>query len=148
MTEFGSTGDGFSRQPSLVDNFHMVPLPLPPDIRIGVHDITRAIVGRDDEPAVRSMFHVLATSNTIPFFKIGSRNAVRMSTVRAKIWSQERRAFASAESELLAKMHVLISAAAPLMTRLCHGAADEKQHVELTLILAEAGAVIERLLNS
>lgn len=116
--------------------FHTLDVPpLPDDLIIGVRNITLRVMGTDDARAVRSMFNMLENSNTIPWFKLGSRTCVRMSSLRAKIWSQEKRAWARHDQELLVQTHILLSSLVPLL--ISFSETPEVGHVQQLVAISE-----------
>jgi len=130
------------------DNFHSVDnRPLADDIMKTVRDITVFFEGTADQSAIRSMYHRLEKSNTIPIFKLGSLTCARKSSIRATIWMQERRAWRSEEQELLVRVHILLNS---ILTSL----AEPNQHTVpghdrmLSPLMAEAARTIQRILSS
>jgi hypothetical protein len=119
--------------------------PLGGDVVRTVRNISRAILGKDDPKSVRSMFHVLEYSNSIPSFKIGSQTCVMLSSVRAKFWSQEKRAWATEDEELLVRIHLLLTAALPLMMQMNGERSADAER--LAAIMAEAVPTLQRLLG-
>src|ERR1700677_171224 len=100
--------------------FHMLDQPpLASDLLKGVRNITLFVCGTANKNAVRGMYHVLETSNTIPAFKIGSIWYARKSSIRATFWSHERRAWRTKDQELLVRIHILLGS---ILTRAseCH----------------------------
>ena len=123
--------------------------PLGADLAIGVKEITRRILGKDDPKSVRSMFHALEKSNSIPWSRgKGSQICVQMSSYRAKLWSQERRAWAERDDELLVKTHLLLSATLPLMIDYNLKRINDADLRRLTVMTAEAAATLRQLLRS
>jgi hypothetical protein len=132
-----------------IASFHRLGLqPLGNDLALGVREITRRVHGTDDGKAVRSMFNILEKSNTIPWFKLGSRTCVQMSSLRAKIWSQEKRAWASHEQELLVRTHILLSAALPLLAGFSGKRISDGDLKRLIAVTAEAVQTMERVLKA
>jgi hypothetical protein len=123
--------------------------PLGEEVVKGVRDIAKKVLGKDDQKSVRSMYHVLARSNTIPSFKIGSQTCVQMSSVRAKFWSQEKRAWAeNPEQELLVKTHLLLTSALPLLIDLGSKQIGEHDLRRLIGMTSEAVPVLQQLLHN
>jgi hypothetical protein len=151
MTETGKQNNEPSMKKvtlPMPESFHALQAPpLPPDLRIGVRDVTLGIRGTDDEKAVRSMFHVLETSNTIPSFKIGARTCVRMSSVRATFWMQEKRAWRGEDQELLVRVHILLNSILTLVSEHNGNAIDERDQAHLLPLIAAAARTIQRVLQ-
>ena len=131
-----------------VDSFHKLALqPLKDDLAIGVREITRRIRGREDWKSVRSMYNIIETTKSIPWIKYGSQICVQMSSYRAKIWSQERRAWASHDEELLVKTHLLLTAALQLLMDFNAKQIKETDLHRLAAITAETVPTLEQLLR-
>ncbi|WP_284272121.1 hypothetical protein [Bradyrhizobium iriomotense] len=133
--ERNATPDGF---PILDDP------PLAPDMLIGVRAIAEFVLGKTDIAAIRQIYYVTEQTTSLPWFKFGGRTCARKSSIRAKFWSQERRAWGSQEQELLARTHVLLSSALPLMSSNDNGPDEQAR---LGAITAEAVTTIKQLLK-
>lgn len=127
--------------------FHELSTPkLVGDLRIGANAISILFHGSDDIASVRSTRNMLLSSS-VPSFKLGARVCVRESTVRAKIWSQEKRAFAMQDEELLVRTHILLRAALSLLATVKSGGASPDEAVQLAAVVAEAVPTIEQLIQ-
>ena len=132
-----------------VANFHKLDLqPLRDDLLIGAREVTKRIHGRDDKTAVRAMYNVLEKSKTIPSFRYGGQICVQMSSYRAKIWSQEKRAWDGPDEELLVRTHMLLNAALPLLAGLNQKQVDESDLDRLIAIAAETVETMTQLLKA
>jgi hypothetical protein len=79
--------------------------------------------------------------------KLGSRWAIRLSVLRAKWWSEERKAFSGDDQELLVKIHILLSAMLPLLVAVCTDDLDPGTNAQLAHGVDEATGLIEQLLQ-
>jgi hypothetical protein len=130
------------------DTFHSVDnRPLAPDVLKGIREITLFTEGTDDKSAIRGMYHRTLKSSTVPTYKWGSMTCARKSAIRAKIWSQESRAWKGALQEDLVRVHILLSS---ILTSL----AEPNEHTvpghdrTLSPLMAEAARTIQRVLSS
>lgn len=143
MSEAGKSTNGTgSRTVRTSDTtFHMVgESSLAPDLLKGVRDITMYLYGTADKSAVRSVYHICATS-TLPTFKLGSITCALKSSIRAKIWAEQKRGFAKGQEDLV-RLHILLNSILKLAAIRKNGASDPIQP-----LLAEATETIQRLLQ-
>ena len=92
------------------DTFFLVNEPtLAADLLRSVRNITLHLHGTADRSAVRSVYHILETSRTIPTFKLGAFTCARKSSIRAKIWLHETRAWEGSKQEDLVRLHILLT---------------------------------------
>ena len=130
------------------NNFHLVDQrPLAFDILKGMREITLYLRGTSDKNAIRSMYHLTETSNTIPTFKQGAMTCALKSSIRATIWMQEKRAWRSEEQELLVRAHVLLNSILTLMSGHNGHANDNHGRAQLSDLMAEAERTIQRVLQ-
>jgi hypothetical protein len=93
-----------NRQGAAPDRFHLLNLePLRDELLIGVAAIAEILYQVANKKTIRATYHVLEFSSSVPSFKLSGRWVVRLSTLKAKWWLQERKAFEGHEEELLAK---------------------------------------------
>jgi len=86
-------------------------------------------------------------STTIPSFRYGGQLCVQMSSYRAKIWSQEKRAWESADEELLIRTHMLLNAALPCWRVSTRSRSTKADLDRLIAIAAETVETMTRLLE-
>jgi hypothetical protein len=142
-------GNGRDRKGLAADRFHLLfkKSPLVDELAIGGPAIAKLLFGNDDKETIRATYYLLESSNSVPSGKLGARWWVRPSTVRAKWWLQEAKAFQEADEELLAKTHILLSAIMPLLVEVCNGALDAEKALHLAHGVDEVTLVIEQLLR-
>jgi translation initiation factor 6 (eIF-6) len=101
------------------------------------------LYGTADQSAVRSVYHTIEKSNTIPTFKVGSITCALKSSIRAKFWSQEKRAFANGAQEDLVRLHILLTSILNLVAANDNGSAASDP---IRPLLAEAADTIQRVI--
>ena len=124
-----------------VDNFHMVDnRPLAPDVLRGVPRIAGYLHEECDKSAIRTTYHWLASSRSIPAYKWGSMWCARKSSIRATIWSQERRAWTGDKQEDLVRVHILLN-------NILAALSESNDNSQILPLMAEAARTIQRVLK-
>ena len=123
--------------------------PLASDILKGVRNIALFLHGTTDKSAIRSIYHIVETSNTIPTFKLGAFTCARRSSIRAKLWLQESRAWEGSKQEELVRLHILLtSILRHVSTTDSDGhAGSGSDQALLWPLVAEAAKVIQRVVK-
>jgi hypothetical protein len=123
--------------------------PLASDILKGVRNIALFLYGSSDKSAVRSVYHIVETSNTIPTFKLAGFTCARKSSIRAKIWLHEARAWEAGKQEELVRLHILLtSILRHVSTTDSDGhAGSGSDQAHLWPLVAEAARTIQRALK-
>ena len=92
------------------DTFHIVDnRPLASDVLRGVPRIAAYLHGDRDKSSIRTTYHWLESSRSIPAYKWGSMWCARKSSILATIWGQERRAWTGDQQEDLVRVHIPLS---------------------------------------
>jgi hypothetical protein len=115
--------------------------PLPSDTDKRVKAISLTVFGSDDKNTLRVIYHLLASSKSLPAWKLGSMWCMRRSTFRAKIWMAERRAWEGESQEDLVRLHILLSSLLELLSD------TRGDRTQLRLITAEAVKTMQRVLQ-
>lgn len=114
----------------------------------GTRAIAKFVFDTDDKAAVRSTFHILESSSSIPAFKQGGMWWVRISSLNAKIWAQEKRAWQTQEQETLARLHIVLSMLLPSLVAIDRDLEDDELSSSMSELVAEAVKTIVRLLHT
>jgi hypothetical protein len=108
--------------------------------------ISEFLHGTPDE--ARGVYHIAESTNTIPFFRYGSRLAARKSVIRATFWAQERRAFRDQKEEDLVRLSVLLVQLSTII-RAAYAEPSAPRETELwMLLLSETARTIDRVVTS
>jgi hypothetical protein len=119
--------------------------PLAPDILRSVRCIAMYLYGTADKSTIRSVYHTIEKSNTIPNFKIGSITCAQKSLIRAKFWAQQRRAFADDMQEDLVRLHVLLTS---ILRLAATNDMEGQTFVPLQPLLAEVAETVQRIIET
>jgi hypothetical protein len=118
------------------------------DIDKGVKEISLTIFGSDNKKAVRAIYHLLESSNSLPAWKLGSMWCMRKSTFRAKIWMAERRAWRGESQEDLVRLHIVLSNLLKMLSARPRDLDTAGDRSELRLIIVEAITTMQRALRT
>jgi hypothetical protein len=130
-----------------LDTFHQIPRPArKQQLLRGTRDIAKYVFDADDKAAVRATFHILETSSSIPALKLGGMWCVYISSLNAKIWAQQKRAWPTEEGETLVRLHIILSALLPSLLALDTRAANDNSPAMVDLV-DEAVKTVDRLLH-
>jgi hypothetical protein len=118
------------------------------DIDKGVKEISLTIFGSANKKAVRAVYHLLLSSNSLPAWKLGSMWCMRKSTFRAKIWMAERRAWRGEGQEDLVRLHIVLSNLLKMLSARPADLDTPGDRSELRLIIVEAVTTMQRVLGT
>ena len=129
------------------DNFHNIDdAEFWRDVLFSASAISMFLHGTPD--MVRSVYHVVETSNSLPTFRFGGRLSARKSIIRANFWAQERRAFLERKDEHFVRLGVLLQKLNDLM-RAAKDTQTSPHEMQLWgLLLDETAHAVDRVLKS
>jgi hypothetical protein len=131
-----------------LDTFHWVGKgPLALDLLVQASAISTFLFGTPDK--VRSVYHIVETTNSLPTFPFGGKIAASKSAIRATFWSKQKRAWTDENQETLVRLHILLTQILVLSASPDHALSrhELRNDIELLAIIAEARKTIAMLLE-
>jgi hypothetical protein len=142
MSKATSNGKSADPREPTPDPFYILLAKLTEKPAIGGTEVAKLVLGSDDPKSVKSVFNLLEMeTTTIPASKTGGRWTVYPSVLRAKRWSEERRAFG--DKELFIRVHLLLTVMMPIVAERL----DQNLTADEALQLAYAGNELIRTIE-
>lgn len=125
------------------DTFHFLPRLKKKNVLRSVSEISLYLFERDTPKCRRATFHILASSNSVPAFKVAGVWHLDIATLNAKLWVAETKGWSERDKQL-GRLHVVLFG---LLLRLNATSSEGQVDAETGAYLEQAVREIRSILN-